>query len=167
MTIEPKSGQARPTTRFRGWLAGAALAGAFLAGGIALSGVSMAADAMGHGMGHMQAEHTMMAEHLDKALDAAEATPDQKARIHDILKTAMQSIMPLHKQMEEAHGSLHRLLAAPTVDRAALEKLRADEVAQLDQASRTLVNALADAAEVLTPAQRAKLAEKMMAEHQH
>jgi len=167
MTIEPRSGQVRPKTRLRGWLTGAALAGAFVAGGMTLSGVSMAADAMGHGMGHMQAEHAMMAEHFDKALDAAEATPDQRARIHEILKTAMQSIMPLHKQMADAHGELHRLLAAPTIDRSALETLRADEIGQLDQASKTLVSALADAAEVLTPAQRAKLAAKMMADHQH
>jgi Spy/CpxP family protein refolding chaperone len=57
----------------------------------------------------------------------------------------------LPKQFEAA-------LTGPTVDRALLEKTRAQLIANLDQGSKVLTNALADAADSLTPEQRAKLA---------
>jgi Spy/CpxP family protein refolding chaperone len=116
-------------------------------------------------MGAMQADHAKLEAHLDKALADAQATPDQTARIHQILGAAMQQLMPLHKQDADQHADLHRLFMAPTIDRAEIEKQRAQHVADFDQESRILATAFADAAEVLTPAQRASLAAKMQAEH--
>jgi Spy/CpxP family protein refolding chaperone len=153
MTIEPIPG-------LRRWLLPAVLAGALAAGGLAI-----AQDMAGHGMGDMQAEHAKMQAHLDQALTAAEATPDQAARIHQILGAAMQRLMPLHQQDADQHAYLHRLFTAPTIDRAEIERQRAQHVADFDQESRVLAAAFADAAEVLTPAQRATLAAKMQAAH--
>jgi len=53
------------------------------------------------------------------------------------------------------------LLAAPTIDRAALEQVRVAQMQSADARSRRTLQAMADAAEVLTPEQRAKAAERM------
>jgi Spy/CpxP family protein refolding chaperone len=70
----------------------------------------------------------------------------------------------VHERLAATHGQIHRLLAAPTVDRAALEQLRAARMADMDQASKVLVQAMADAADVLDARQREKLG-TMMAQH--
>ena len=53
------------------------------------------------------------------------------------------------------------LLAAPVIDRRALEQLRATQMQVADARSRRMVQAMADAAEVLTPEQRVKVAERL------
>lgn len=151
---------------------GAAFAATFAAGGVVLSGPSAlamqaAAEHMGgaHMMGGHGGMHAKMHAHIEHMLTVAEATPEQRAKIHAIFKSAMSEMKPLHKEMAGAHQDLHRLLTAPTIDRAALEQLRSERMADADQASRILVKALADAAEVLTPEQRAKIGAEMAAHH--
>ena len=53
------------------------------------------------------------------------------------------------------------LLAAPTVDRTALEQLRVAQIQSADARRRRVLQAMADAAEVLTPEQRVKAAERL------
>jgi Spy/CpxP family protein refolding chaperone len=147
-------------------LAGA-FAATFVAGGFVMSGAgAFAADmAMGHAMaGGHGGMHAMMGAHLDEMLAKIDATADQKAKIHEIMKSAMTAIGPVHERMASTHGDIHRLLTAPTIDRAALEQLRAARIADLDQASKVLVQAMADAADVLNAGQREKLG-AMMAQH--
>ena len=139
----------------------AVFAGAIVAGGVAAQEMG----GMGHGAGAMQAEHAQMEARLDKALAAAQATPEQSARIHQILGGAMQRLAPLHEQDADQHAYLHRLFTSATIDRAVIERQRARHVADFDQESRILATAFADAAEVLTPDQRATLAAKMHADH--
>lgn len=89
------------------------------------------------------------------------ATPEQERRIAEIMSTTMSELRPLRRQHFETRRRVMELLAQPTVDRGALEALRAQELASAEQASRRITQAIAEAAEVLTPEQRAKLAERM------
>ncbi|MGH7024091.1 MAG: Spy/CpxP family protein refolding chaperone [Caulobacteraceae bacterium] len=168
MTIDTASTPTdrRPPRRGpRAILLTAALAATFAAGGLAYPNTLLAQDSMATAVmgGHAGMLGTMR-EHLERMLTAVDATPDQRARINTILIGAMESLGPIHHRLAGVRGDLGALLTAPTIDRAAVEQFRAQHMADLDQASRILVSALADAAEVLTPDQRAKLG-RMMAEH--
>lgn len=70
----------------------------------------------------------------------------------------MADLRPLHAQRRQLHERAHELLMAPVVDRGALELLRAGHVQLVDAGSRRIVEAVADAADVLTPEQRLRFA---------
>jgi protein CpxP len=149
----------------RRWLIGVALLGAVSAAGLTLPVIAAHAQAqamngMMGGSRHGAMEGVMMA-HIQRMLDRVGATPGQKSKIAAILHDGFASMGEMHADMHATHARLHDLLTAPTIDRRALEALRASQIASLDQASRKLVDAMADAAEVLTPAQRTRLAQIM------
>jgi Spy/CpxP family protein refolding chaperone len=102
-----------------------------------------------------------MAEHLDRMLKhlyvEIDATDDQKAKIGPIVQQAARDLAPLREKLGEARREGIALLSAAQVDRAALEKLRADKLATADELSRRFTQALADLADVLTPEQRQRL----------
>lgn len=154
----------------RGWLRRTALAAALVASGAALPVLVASAQGVGmrsmHGMMHGSSGdmHAKAMGHVTQMLDAVGASDDQKTRIGSILHTGFEPMAKLHEDMGATHKSLHQILAAPTVDRAALEQLRAAQIARIDSASRAATGAMADAAEVLRPDQRAKLV-AMAAEH--
>jgi len=97
----------------------------------------------------------------DRVVSAVDGTPEQKQKIGAIAQAAMQDLMPLREQMRTARTRSIELLRAPTIDRAAIETLRTQQMGLADGASKRLAQALADTAEVLTPEQRVKLAERM------
>jgi Spy/CpxP family protein refolding chaperone len=90
-----------------------------------------------------------------------DATEAQQKKIAEIMTAAMTELRPLREQAREARREVMQILSKPQVDRAALEALRAKQAQAMDQISRRMTLSLADAAEVLTPEQRAKLAERM------
>ena len=53
------------------------------------------------------------------------------------------------------------LLTQPSIDRAAIEALRAEQMALADAASKRFTQALGDVAEVLTPEQRRKIDDRL------
>jgi Spy/CpxP family protein refolding chaperone len=95
-----------------------------------------------------------MVRHLAVELDAS---ADQQAKLQAIVKAAAGDIVPMREKVLAARQQARALLTAPTVDRAAIEKLRTEQIAIVDAVSKRLVQVVADAADVLTPEQRRKL----------
>ena len=109
-------------------------------------------------------------EHLQVAakwalrdIDASEA---QQEKVNAIVAGAIDDLFQLRDQHHANQVALHSQLMGATIDRAALEETRKSEMALADQASKRLVQALADISEVLTPEQRQALAERIHRHHQ-
>lgn len=86
-------------------------------------------------------------------------TDEQEDKIFEIMDGVRSEARPLMREFRDTREDLAELLGAATIDKAAVEALRADRVAKADEASKKLTEALVAAAEVLTPEQRAKAAE--------
>ena len=121
----------------------------------------------GHGFRNMSPEAAK--EHLQVAakwalrdVDASEA---QQERVTAIATGAVDDLFLLRDRHLENKPAFHAQLGGATVDRAALEKIRESEMALADEASKRLVRAVADMAEVLTPEQRQALMEKHSRRH--
>jgi len=135
-------------------------------------GIGLTALAYGHGPGGWHRGGFMGAhldpakldEHLDRMLKhlyvEVDATDAQKQQLAPIVKAAARDLLPLRDRMRDARQQGVALLSEPTIDRAALEALRAGQLQAAEQASRRLTQALADVADVLTPEQRKQLAER-------
>jgi Spy/CpxP family protein refolding chaperone len=116
-----------------------------------------------HHAAHIPADPAALAAHVDQMIElcAADASPDQKTRLAAIARAAMADVGPAHAQLRQAHARAHALLMAPAVDRAALEQLRVEQMQRMDLVSRRILVAVEDAADVLTPEQRARFAEQL------
>ncbi|HPU54473.1 MAG TPA: Spy/CpxP family protein refolding chaperone [Burkholderiaceae bacterium] len=160
-TAEPNAAAPQPR-RKRFWLlAGAAVVVASLAA--CAPGQHHRGDGpMGHS-GQMDPE--AMGRRVDKGVDRVlsdvQASAEQKQKVGAIVRQAIADLAPLRDKHRTARKSAVDLLAAPTIDRAAMEALRAEQMQLADQASRRMTQALADVADVLTPEQRVKLKERL------
>ena len=133
---------------------------ATLAGGAA---AAFSWGAFGHGRGNgRHGGGPMSEERIEKMVKhfavEVDATPEQQEKLTAIAKQAAKDLEPLRGQAMETRKQAMELLSQPSVDRAALEKLRVSKLQHADAMSRRVTQALGDAAEVLTPEQRKKLA---------
>lgn len=98
---------------------------------------------------------------VDRMLDGLDATDDQRSQIKRIAQAAATDL----KAQRDAGGGLREkaalVFAAPNVDAAAAESLRQQMLAQHDQRSRRVLQALLEVSKVLTPDQRARLGERI------
>jgi periplasmic protein CpxP/Spy len=97
-----------------------------------------------------------MTKHMAIELDA---TADQQVKIANIAKAAVGDLRALREKAQAARTQAVTLLTAPTIDRTAIERLRVEQIGLAETASKRIAQALTDAAEVLNPEQRKKVAE--------
>jgi periplasmic protein CpxP/Spy len=98
---------------------------------------------------------------LEHALDGVNASPEQRARIREIMKSAATDVRAQRQASRGLREQAMTLFTQPNVDARAVEALRQQMVQQHDQSSRRWMQALLDASAVLTPEQRTQLAERM------
>jgi protein CpxP len=115
---------------------------------------------MGGGM-MMGGSPERMARMIDRMLDGLNATDAQRGQIKQIVQVAATDL----KSQREAHRALRQqgmqIFTAPNVDANAAETLRQQMLAQHDQVSRRMTQAMVDISRVLTPEQKAKIAEHL------
>ena len=119
---------------------------------------------MHHGpmSGHNMQMHI---DHLDAMLTKIGASDAQKSQVEAIIKGAFTELETTQHSHHDAMGKAHELLLAPSVDRAGIEALRAQQIRSFDEASKRMLTAFEDAAEVLSPEQRTALAAEVRRHH--
>ena len=114
-----------------------------------------------HGMGEGGSGMMLGGRGVDHMLDGLNATDAQRSQIKQIHQVAADDLKGHREQRRALRERSLQILAAPTVDAAAAESVRQQMLQQHDQSSRRMLQASLDVSKVLTPEQRAKLAERM------
>jgi len=104
-------------------------------------------------------------EHMQAMLTKIGASDAQKSQIEGLLKPAFEEMKAAHEAHSAAFEQFHEAITAPSIDRAKIEALRAEQLKSLDEASKRMVTAITDAAEVLSPDQRAALEAEVRKHH--
>jgi Spy/CpxP family protein refolding chaperone len=168
-TSQREAGERRASAAWRG--VGIGIAGVLVMGALVVGvAIGTSAPARAHGRWLLGAGHHRFGGHDPERVRAhaelatrwvtraIDATDEQEERVQAIVAATASELLELAPRHREHRERFVALLAGEAIDRGALESLRAEEIALLEAASRRLVSALADVAEVLTPEQRAELA---------
>jgi protein CpxP len=147
---------------------------------VAAGPIRAAVQGMGHWHGgggawsaHFGGLHSMSPEAAKEHLQVAakwmlrdiDATSEQQEKVNAIVSGAVDDLFALRDRHQANRQAFHEQLTAAKVDRAALEETRKAEMALADEASKRVVQALADLSDVLTPDQRQALVEKIHSRH--
>lgn len=115
------------------------------------------------GMGGGMGVGMMGGARADRMLEAVGASAEQRAQIKQIMDAARTDLQAQREGGRALHEQMRQLFTQPTVDANVAESLRQQQLARHDAVSKRQMQAMLDASRVLTPEQRAKLAE--MAAH--
>jgi periplasmic protein CpxP/Spy len=172
----PVSGTVLPRSRSRrtGWIV-ALMITAGLTGAAATSAFSHGPGfGYGHGFGpggwhgrfmggpmdaaQIEDRADRMVRHVAIEIDA---TTEQQDKLRALVKGAVKDLVPMRDKARDARAKARGLLTQDKIDRAEIEKFRAEQVALADAFSKRVSQAIGEAAEVLTPEQRRKLADRL------
>jgi protein CpxP len=155
--------QPRRRRRWRGAITGVLLLSVGAIGGYAVGaahGPWWILSAAAHGGFTPERMGKRIDRRVDRVLDRVDATQEQRDKVTGIFKSALGDVTALGVKPFEAREKFLTLLRADTIDPAAFEALRAEQISTADAASKRVVQALTEAAQVLTPEQRRELADR-------
>lgn len=124
--------------------------------GAVVSITAVSAPHRDHGGGPMM--HGRM---LERMLNGVNASDEQRTQIRQIMQAAAADLKAQREASRALREQTMQLFTQPNVDANAAEALRQQMLQQHDQASRRMMQAMLEASRVLTPEQRAQLAERM------
>ena len=160
-SASPDPRSAQPARRRRRWLFVTTIAlAAGLTGAVASRAISQQ---HWHGSGFMGRvfDPVRIEDGADRGVRhlaiEIDATNEQQEKLRAIVKGAVKDLLPMREKAVSARERGRVLLTQPSVDRAAIEALRTEQLALADAASKRFTQALGDVAEVLTPEQRRKI----------
>lgn len=139
-------------------IGGAVAALAVVAGLVVLSGFR---GGCGHGHPRDPAQVAKFVNaRVDDLLDDVDATPDQRTKIHAIADRMLAEGQAFHAGQAEVHDALLGQWKAESPDKAKLHALVDARIDAMRKLAHDAVDAGVEAHDVLTPAQREKLAKK-------
>jgi periplasmic protein CpxP/Spy len=101
---------------------------------------------------------------IEKILDRVGATPEQRTSVKAIWDGLRPQLRGLHQQTASVRKQMLAALAAPTIDTAAVERLRQQMMGFAEKKSALMTQGIVRTAQVLTPDQR-KQAQEAFAKH--
>lgn len=136
---------------------------------VALAGTATLAYAHGgrhHGAGMggpmaMMDSPQRMDRMVERMLSGLDATDAQREQVRQIVQAAAADLKAQREARRNLREQAMQAFTAPTVDANQVEALRQQMLAQHDQTSKRITTAMLDVSRVLTPEQRAKMAERM------
>jgi periplasmic protein CpxP/Spy len=174
MAMDNQNESGTPSRPRRRWgrrlLAAILLIGLGGVGGFAF-GTHTAAAMFWHGMDRARLDPEATARRVEHrvnwVLSRAGADAEQKAKVSAIAKSAVMDISKLGLSPRETHEKFLALLRADTIDPQALEALRVEQAGKWDAVSKRIVQAVTEAAPILTAEQRRALTEPWLPRDLH
>jgi Spy/CpxP family protein refolding chaperone len=169
----PLSGTIVPPNRSRrtGWVVAAVIAAGLT--GAAVTTAFSQGPGFGHGFGpgrwhvHFMGplDPAQIEDHADRMVRHVaieiDATADQQDKLRALVKGTVKDLVPMRDKTQAARAKARELLTQQAIDRAEIERFRTEQVALADAFSKRVTLAIGDAAEILTPEQRRKLADRL------
>ena len=125
--------------------------------------------AMGHGRGGMRMMKHMISARIEDAEDLIQATPQQRVAIEQSKENVFKALEAKAQQRRQNHGQIVAILTADKLDTQALYNIANQRSQDIQDLAKVVVPELQKIHDVLTPAQRQKLADhvKQMQQQHH
>ena len=172
-TPAPAATPKSPWHRVRNiFLVSALVIGSGLTGAYVTQSVNAQGMGMGPGFGHgglmgrtldpaaIESHADRMVRHLAVEIDA---TADQQEKLRTIVRGAVKDLVPMRAKAQAGRERAEALLVQPNLSRSDIEAFRTEQMALADAFTKRVAQALADASDVVTPEQRKKLDDLIVA----